>query len=116
MIIGFTFKEPLLWLFGASSDTFMYADDYMSIYLLGTMFVIIGLDMNSFIDSQGFAKIGMMTVLLGAVTNIILDPIFIFFFDMGVKGASLATILSQFVSVIWTILKIRKDNLKLQKK
>ena len=77
MIVGLLFKEPLLWAFGASQNTIAYANDYMSIYLLGTPFVLIGLGMNSFINSQGFAKIGMMTVLLGAVTNIILDPIFI---------------------------------------
>ena len=96
MIIGLLFKEPLLWAFGASQNTITYANDYMSIYLLGTPFVLIGLGMNSFINSQGFAKIGMMTVLLGAVTNIILDPIFIFVLAMGVKGAALATVISQF--------------------
>ena len=83
MIIGFLFKEDLLWLFGASENTIGYANDYMSIYLFGTLFVLIGLGMNSFINSQGFAKIGMMTVMLGAVTNIILDPIFIFGLSLG---------------------------------
>ena len=95
----------------------------MSIYLLGTPFVLIGLGMNSFINSQGFAKTGMMTVLLGAVTNIILDPIFIFVLAMGVKGAALATVISQFVSALWTfqfltgqktILKLKKERLKLK--
>ena len=89
MLVGFIFKEPLLWAFGASENTIGYANDYMTIYLLGTIFVLISLGMNSFINSQGFAKIGMMTVLLGAVTNIILDPLFIFVFSMGVKGDSL---------------------------
>ncbi len=125
MIVGFLFKKPILWAFGASQDTFSYANDYMTIYLSGTLFVLIGLGMNSFINSQGFAKIGMMTVLLGAVTNIILDPIFIFVLNMGVAGAALATVLSQLVSAIWsimfltgekTILKLRKERLKLQKK
>ena len=69
MLVGFIFKEPLLWAFGASENTIGYANDYMTIYLLGTPFVLIGLGLNSFINSQGFAKIGMMTVLLGAVTN-----------------------------------------------
>ena len=119
---SFIFKEDLLWLFGASANTIGYANDYMTIYLLGTLFVLIGLGMNSFINSQGFAKIGMLTVLLGAVTNIILDPILIFGFDMGVKGAAVATVLSQALSAVWaiwflsgknTILKLKKENLKI---
>lgn len=125
MIIGFIFKEDLLWLFGASENTIKYASDYMTIYLMGTLFVLIGLGMNSFINSQGFAKIGMMTVLLGAVTNIILDPIFIFGLDLGVKGAAIATVISQFISALWTlqfltgkktILKIKRSGLKLEYK
>lgn len=125
MVVGFIFKEDLLWLFGASANTIGYANDYMTIYLLGTLFVLIGLGMNSFINSQGFAKIGMLTVLLGAVTNIILDPIFIFVFNMGVKGAALATILSQALSAFWvlkflmgkkTILRIKKQYLKIEPK
>lgn len=125
MIIGFIFKVPLLWTFGASQNTIGYANDYMSIYLLGTPFVLIGLGMNSFINSQGFAKIGMMTVLLGAITNIVLDPLFIFGLSMGVKGAALATVFSQFVSAIWTllfltgkrtILHLRKEKLLLKLK
>lgn len=123
MGIGFVFKEPILWLFGASQDTFSYANQYITIYLFGTIFMLIGLGMNSFINSQGFAKVGMMTVLLGAITNIILDPIFIFGFSMGVNGAALATILSQGVSAIWTlyfltssktILKLKKNKMKLK--
>ena len=74
-----------LWLFGASKDTIVYANDYMTIYLFGTIFVLISLGMNSFINSQGFAKIGMCTVLIGAILNIVLDPIFIFTFELGVK-------------------------------
>ncbi len=125
MMIGFVFKEPLLWLFGASSNTIGYANDYITIYLFGTLFVLIGLGMNSFINSQGFAKIGMMSVLLGAITNIILDPIFIFVFHMGVQGAAIATVISQMVSAIWTIhfltgkktlLKIKKEKMILKKK
>lgn len=117
MIVGYAFKEPLLWLFGASENTIVYANDYMSIYLLGTLFVLIGLGMNSFINSQGFAKIGMMTVLLGAITNIILDPIFIFVFSMGVKGAAIATVFSQLISAGWTLqfLTGKKTILKLKK-
>lgn len=121
-IIVFLFKEDLLWLFGASEHTIFYANDYMSIYLLGTVFVLIGLGMNSFINSQGFAKIGMLTVLIGAIINIILDPIFIFTLGLGVKGAALATVISQFISAIHflkgkkTILKLRRKNIFLRKK
>ncbi len=100
-IVCLIFKRPILYLFGASDETFPYANDYVTIYLAGSIFVMIGLGMNSFINSQGFGTIGMMTVLLGAITNMILDPIFIFIFQMGVKGAALATILSQFLSALW---------------
>lgn len=115
------FKEPILWAFGASNATIGYAKDYLSIYLLGTIFVQVALGMNSFINTQGFAKIGMITVMVGALINIILDPILIFGFNMGVKGAALATIIAQGVSAIWvlcflfgkrSILKIRKEFLK----
>ena len=99
----FLFKKPMLYLFGASDRTYPYADQYISIYLLGTVFVTIGLGMNSFINSQGFGTIGMMTVLLGAVSNMVLDPVFIFAFDMGVKGAALATVLSQLLSALWIV-------------
>lgn len=121
-VVGLIFKEDLLWLFGASKDTIVYANDYLTIYLLGTVFVMTGLGMNSFINSQGFAKIGMMTVLIGAVLNIILDPILIFGCHLGVQGAAIATVVSQMVSALWTlyfltgkqtILKLRKDKMKL---
>lgn len=114
------FQRPLLMLFGASENTVGYSMDYLTIYLMGTIFVQISLGMNSFINTQGFAKTGMLTVAIGAVLNIALDPIFIFVFQMGVKGAALATILSQAVSAVWvlcflfgkrTILKIRRVNL-----
>lgn len=97
------FRRPILYLFGASDDTFPYANDYMTIYLCGTLFVMISLGMNPFINSQGFGRIGMMTVALGAVTNIILDPIFIFALDMGVKGAALATVIAQGLSALWVL-------------
>ena len=87
-VVGLALKKPMLYLFGASDNTYPYADQYISIYLLGSIFVMIGLGMNSFINSQGFGTIGMMTVLLGAVANIILDPVFIFLLDLGVKGAA----------------------------
>lgn len=122
-VIVFVLKEDLLWLFGASKDTIVYANDYMTIYLFGTIFVLISLGMNSFINSQGFAKIGMCTVLIGAILNIVLDPIFIFVFELGVKGAAIATVISQFISALWTIyfltgnktiLKLKKKNMKLK--
>lgn len=100
-ILGLIFKTPLLFLFGASNDTIKYADGYLTIYLLGTIFVMVGLGMNSFINAQGFGTIGMLTVAIGAVANIILDPVFIFIFHMGVQGAALATILSQLISALW---------------
>ena len=99
-VVGLVFKRPMLYLFGASDATIGYADSYITIYLMGNIFVMTGLGMNSFINSQGFGTIGMMTVLLGAVANIILDPVFIFFFHMSVRGAALATILSQLISAI----------------
>ncbi len=114
-------KEPMLYLFGASDATFPYADAYMTIYLLGTVFVMISLGMNPFINTQGFGKMGMMTVCLGAVANIVLDPIFIFVLDMGVEGAALATVISQAASAVWvlrfltgrkTILRLRLECLR----
>ncbi|HIU48930.1 MAG TPA: MATE family efflux transporter [Candidatus Avimonoglobus intestinipullorum] len=118
------FKRDLLMLFGASENTIGYAEDYLTIYALGTIFVQYALGLNMFITCQGFAKTSMLTVLIGAVLNIILDPIFIFGFGMGVQGAALATILSQAVSAVWvvkflcgkkTTLKIKRENLRLQK-
>ena len=114
--------DDLLLAFGASSDTIGFASDYMSIYAIGTIFVQLTLGMNAFITAQGFAKQGMLSVLIGAVCNIALDPVFIFGLGMGVKGAALATILSQAVSCVWvlmfltgktTILKLRIKNLNL---
>ena len=112
--------EELLLAFGASGNTISYATDYLSIYAVGTVFVQLTLGMGAFITAQGFAKQGMVTVLLGAFCNIVLDPIFIFFFDMGVKGAAVATVISQAVSCTWvllfltgkkTVLKIKRENL-----
>lgn len=103
MVIGLLFYKPILYAFGASDVTFPYAGDYIRIYLMGTLFVMISLGMNPFINSQGFGNVGMLTVLIGAVMNIILDPVFIFVFHMGVKGAALATIISQFCSALWVL-------------
>ena len=101
--VGILFHQPILYLFGASDQTYPYAAGYMVIYLLGTVFVMLSLGLNPYINSQGFAKMGMFTVLLGAVANIILDPIFIFGFKMGVKGAAVATVISQFLSALWVL-------------
>ena len=113
-------KDELLYLFGASENTIYYAADYMGIYALGTIFVQITLGLNAFITAQGFAMVGMKTVIIGAVLNIVLDPVFIFAFGMGVKGAALATVISQAVSCAWvisflcgskTVLRLKKENL-----
>ena len=97
------FHEPLLLAFGASENTIGYAASYMQIYSIGTIFVQLTLGMNSYITAQGFAKMGMLTVLIGAVANIALDPLFIFGFGMGVRGAALATVISQAISCVWVI-------------
>ena len=115
----------LLTLFGASEVTLPYALDYARIYILGSICVLVVMGMNTFITTQGFAKISMLTTVIGAVINIVLDPIFIFVLDMGVKGAALATVLSQAVGAVWilrfltgkqTILKLRLSNMKLNPK
>ena len=109
-------KKPLLYAFGASDTTYPYADGYLTIYLCGSVFVMISLGLNPFINAQGFGRKGMMTVLIGAVTNIVLDPLFIFVFDMGVQGAALATIISQFFSALWafSFLRGKKAILRLE--
>ena len=98
-----TFKTPLLYFFGASDSTIKYANDYLSIYLCGTIFVQFALGLNSFIACQGQAKTAMASVVIGAVANIILDPIFIFVLDMGVRGAAVATLISQALSAAWVV-------------
>ena len=123
-VIFSLFSKDLLLLFGASENTIEFAVSYMKIYSIGTIFVQLTLGLNAFISAQGFAKTSMMTVLIGAIFNIVLDPIFIFVFNMGVAGAALATIISQSLSMIWilffltgkkTTLKLRKKNLRLSK-
>lgn len=123
-IVLLIWNEDLLLAFGASENTIGYATSYMNIYAVGTIFVEITLGMNYFITAQGFAKTGMLSVVIGAVANIILDPIFIFGFDMGVQGAALATVISQGLSTLWvlaflfgkkTFLRIRKSTMRLEK-
>ena len=117
----YIFGEDLLLIFGASENTIGYAIDYMNIYVIGTIFVQMALGMNMFITCQGFTKISMLSVVIGAVLNIILDPILIFNFNMGVKGAALATIISQAVSAVWVVsflagkksgIRLKKENFK----
>ena len=117
--------KDLLLAFGASENTIGYATEYMSIYAIGTLFVQMTLGMNTFITAQGFTGVSMISVIIGAVCNIALDPIFIFGLDMGVRGAALATIISQMLSCVWIIsflcgkktqLRIRRENLKLEAK
>lgn len=118
-------KTPLLYAFGASDNVIGFAQDYIGLYLWGTIFVMLSLGLNTFISGQGNAKTAMFSVLIGAVTNIILDPIFIFVMNMGVKGAALATVISQAFSAIWVVnfliskkssLKIKRENLKFDMK
>ena len=124
-VILLIFGEDLLLAFGASENTIRYAVDYMQIYAFGTLFVQLTLGMNTFITAQGFTKISMFSVLIGAICNITLDPVFIFGLHMGVKGAALATVLSQAISTIWVVLflcgkktqiRLRKTYLRLQAK
>lgn len=124
-IILLIWNKDLLLMFGASENTIKFATDYMNIYALGTLFVQLTLGMNAFITAQGFTNVSMVSIIIGAVCNIILDPIFIFLFHMGVSGAALATIISQAVSCIWvlsflcskkSLLKLKKGNIKLSPK
>lgn len=126
LTIGFyVFKTPVLYAFGASDTTIVYADQYISIYLIGTVFVQLAIGLNTFISGQGNSKTAMLSVLIGACINIILDPIFIFGFHLGVRGAALATIISQAISALWvvrflisekSVIRIRRKNLKLNLK
>lgn len=116
--VFFIFSQEMLSLFGGSPETIPFGLQYMRIYLLGTPFICISMGMNSFITTQGFAKTSMMTVLIGAIINIVLDPIFIFVFNMGVRGAAIATIISQCVSAVWVLSFLfgSKSKIKLKKK
>ena len=123
-VTGLLFHRPVLYLFGASDVTFPYAGAYIRIYLLGTLFVMIALGMNPFINSQGFGNMGMLTILIGAVLNIVLDPLLIFVLHMGVRGAAVATVFSQFCSAVWVLrfllvkapVKLRRSSMKISRK
>ena len=123
-VLFYCIKTPVLYAFGASDQTILYANQYLSIYLIGTIFVQLALGLNTYISGQGNPKIAMCSVLIGAILNIILDPIFIFVLNLGVRGAALATILSQAVSAVWvvrfllskkSVIRIRKENVKFDK-
>ena len=122
-VLGLLIYKPVLYLFGASDITFPFAEEYIRIYLLGTVFVMVSVGMNPFINCQGFGSMGMLTILIGAVLNIILDPLFIFVFHLGVSGAAIATILSQFCSALWVfrfltgpkaVLQLKRNTLRLK--
>lgn len=102
-VVGYVFSRPILFVFGASEESFVYANEYLRIYLIGTIFSMITTGMNGYINAQGFPRIGMLSTVLGATANVILDPIFIFGLGMGVSGAALATIISQAISAIWVL-------------
>ena len=102
-VLGYLFSKPVLFAFGAGEESYVYAEQYLRIYLAGTMFSMISAGMNSYINAQGFPRIGMLSVVVGAVTNIILDPVFILWLDMGVSGAAFATVISQCLSALWVL-------------
>lgn len=123
MAVCYLWKEPLLYLFGASQETFPYANEYLSWYLPGTLFVMVSLGMNPLINAQGFGRVGMLTVVLGAAVNLVLDPLFIFVLNQGIRGAALATVIAQGCSALWVlkfltgekaILRLRLENLRLE--
>jgi len=117
-VLCYIFRRPILFAFGASEASIVYALQYLDIYLAGTLFAMSSTGLNGYINAQGFPHIGMLSVTIGAVTNIILDPIFIFVFDMGVRGAALATVISQALSAFWVLsfLTGKRAQIRLQPK
>lgn len=125
LVVCYVFRKPVLFLFGASEVSYVYADKYLRIYLLGTAFSMLSTGMNGFINAQGFPKMGMATTVIGAVINIVLDPLFIFVFDWGVAGAAWATVISQAISALWVlrfltgktaILRLKRECFRLESK
>lgn len=123
MALCYAFQKPVLYLFGASDASYPYANAYLSIYLLGTPFTMLATGMNGFINAQGFPRIGMLTTMLGAILNLLLDPLFIFVLGMGVRGAAIATVISQVASALWVLrflsgkqalIPLRRDHMKVQ--
>jgi putative MATE family efflux protein len=107
MLVTYILKEPILHSFGSTPETFQYANDYLNIILAGTVFMIVGFSLNNVIRSEGNARIAMISMIISSFTNVILDYIFIFWFDMGVKGAAYATIISMFVLMVWVLVHFR---------
>ncbi len=123
MVIGYLFMRPILFAFGASEDSFVYAKAYLDIYLMGTAFSMLATGLNGYINAQGFPRMGMLSIVIGAAVNIALDPVFIFVLHMGVRGAALATVISQALSALWvlrfltgkqTIIPLKRENMALQ--
>ena len=116
-VFCYLFRRPILFLFGASEDSYRYANEYLEIFLLGTAFTMLATGMNGFVNAQGFPKVGMVTMILGAALNIMLDPLFIYAFNMGVRGAAAATVISQAASAAWVVLFLfgKKPPLRLKK-
>lgn len=123
-VCGYLFCRPILFAFGASEQSFVYAKEYLDIYLLGTVFSMTATGLNGYINAQGFPKIGMLSIVIGAAANIALDPVFIFVLDMGVSGAALATIISQAISALWVLrflfgkqvtVPLRRSNIRIRK-
>ena len=123
-VCGYLFCRPILFAFGASEQSFVYAKEYLDIYLLGTVFSMTATGLNGYINAQGFPKIGMLSIVIGAAANIALDPVFIFVLDMGVSGAALATIISQAISALWVLrflfgkqvtIPLRRSNIRIRK-
>jgi putative MATE family efflux protein len=122
-VLCYMFRRPILYLFGASDESYVYADTYLRIYLLGTCFSMFSTGLNGFINAQGYPRTGMCTIVIGALLNLLLDPVFIFVFNMGVAGAAIATVISQFVSAVWvlcfflgkkTLYRIKIKNMKIE--
>ena len=123
MAVGYLFMRPILFAFGASEESFVYARAYLNIYLAGTAFSILATGLNGYINAQGFPRVGMLSIVIGAAVNIVLDPLFIFVLHMGVRGAALATVISQFLSALWvlrfltgprTVIPLKRENMILQ--
>ncbi len=123
MAVCYAFMRPILFAFGASEESFLYARDYLNIYLVGTAFTMLATGLNGYINAQGFPRVGMLSIVIGAVLNIALDPLFIFTFGLGIRGAAIATVISQTVSTAWilrflagpkAIVPLRRENMRLE--
>lgn len=116
-VVSYSLRKPILYAFGASDDSYFYANEYLKVYLLGTSFIMLGTGLNGLINAQGYPKIGMFSIVIGALINIVLDPIFIFMLDMGVRGAALASVIAQFVSFVFVMyMLLKKVTIKIETK